>query len=137
MARSSWLSATLSTSLVNTSVAAKSGSSANESRGIDQSATAHTAAMAVVTSRCPKRNAAQTINGTMRKLGAMPPLSTKCAATSSTSAKNAASSSRRGGHSCVPGEDQPSRSGANTSTPQASPCHQVDQLPASSSSGMP
>ena len=95
---------------------------------------AQTAATAVVTPRWPKRNAAQTTNGTMRKVRAPLPWNTICAAPSRSTPKTAASARRRGSQRSLPAQLR--MSGVKISTPQASPCHQVDQLPRRSLGGM-
>ena len=146
IAASSWRSAAQSTRPVNTSVATNSSSSARAScsgwpakgprftTSVYQSAMAQTAATAVVTPRWPKRNAAQTTNGTMRKVRAPLPWNTICAAPSRSTPNTAASARRRGCQRSLPAQLR--MSGVKISTPQASPCHQVDQLPRSSLGGM-
>jgi hypothetical protein len=99
-----------------------------------QSAMAQTAATAVVMPRWPKRNAAQTMNGTTRKVRAPLPWNTICVAPSSSTANAAISAMRRACQRIF--SLQLRISGMKISTPQASPCHQVDQLPSSSLGGM-
>ena len=70
---------------------------------------AHTAATAVVTPRWPKRNAAQTMNGTMRKVRAPLPWNTICVAPSSSTPNTAASASRRGCQRSLPAPAQDQR----------------------------
>ncbi len=97
---------------------------------------AHTTATALVTSRWPKRNAAHTISGTMRKVGANPALNTRWAAPTRTMANSASSTSLRAVHATLLRANQLRISGAKVSTPLASPCHHVDQLLTRSSSGI-
>ena len=96
-----------------------------------QSAMAQIAALVVVTSRWPKRNAAQTMNGTITNVRPKPPLNTTSPAANSSTAKISASASLCLGQA-MPGTVQLSTSGAKISMPQASPCHQVHQLDARS-----
>ena len=91
-------------------------------------------ALVVVTSRWPKRNAAQMTNGTMTKVRPAPPAKTSSPAASSSTA-NATASSTFSRLQLMPGTDHVSTSGVKSSMPQASPCHQVHQFAASCIAG--
>ena len=95
---------------------------------VDQSASAHTTAIAVVTSRWPKRNAAHTISGTMTKVRPPPLLNATCVAARSRAASSRPSSALRGVHCTAPRTLQLRISGVKIRMPEVSPCHQVRQL---------
>ncbi len=103
-----------------------------------QSATPQIAAVAVVTPRCPKRNAAQTTKGTRMKVveyGLATPavaLNTTWAASRRRSQKTRPSIARRSVHATVSGATQLSTSGVTMRIPEVSPCHHVHQFQNSS-----
>ena len=140
IARLSSLITAHSTRPVNTTVLMNASSSSSDSlRGavangpisslrVYQSASAHTTAIAVVTSRWPKRNAAHTMSGTMTKVRPKPLLNATCVAARSRAASSRPSSALRGVHCTAPRTLQLRISGVKIRMPEVSPCHQVRQL---------
>jgi hypothetical protein len=147
IAARSWVSTAHSISPVTTTVLTNTSNSSSDSlsgtlangpaspRSVYQSAIAQTIALAVVTSRWPKRNATQMMKGMSTKVRPRPPANTTLLTATSSTRKTIASRARRDVHAIVPGALQLRISGAKISMPLASPCHQVHQLPASSAVG--
>ena len=148
IAERSWLSTAQSMSPVTTTVLTKTSSRRSDSlsgtaakgpvspRSVYQSAIAQTTALTAVTSRCPKRKAAQMMNGMMTNVRPKPAAKTTLPTVKSKAANSSASSTRRGVQETVPGALQLKMSGAKISMPQASPCHQVHQFEARSAAAI-
>ncbi len=105
-----------------------------ELENTSQIASEHATAVVVVTSRWLNRNAAQTMNGTIRNIRgerngvSAPRWKVARPTASSRSEKQAASTALRRDHATRLGVTQESISGATMIIPETSPCHHVHQF---------